>query len=206
MSELKQAHWDSVYEKKSATEVSWYEAYPAKSLYLIRESGLQLTDPIIDVGGGASLLVDALLDAGYRNLTVLDLSAEALQRVRDRLGVRARLVHLLSRDVTTFLPDRAYALLHDRAVFHFLTQREDRERYVKVLRQALRPNGYAIIATFGPNGPERCSGLSVARYDADSLAAELGDGFILVETSLEVHRTPWDAEQQFLYCRFRRQG
>jgi len=149
-----QAHWDKVYGSKAVTDVSWYEAQPATSLELIRATGVRLTDPIIDVGSGASLLVDGLLDREYVDLTVLDISVEALQKLRDRLGPRAAAVAFLQQDVTLFQPARRYALWHDRAVFHFLTRREDRERYVEALRRALVPNGYVIIATFGPSGPE----------------------------------------------------
>ncbi len=197
-----QARWDKVYGSKAITDVSWYEAQPARSPELIRATGVRSTDPIIDVGSGASLLVDGLLDHGYLDLTVLDISAEALQKLRDRLGPRAAAVTFLQQDVTRFQPARHYALWHDRAVFHFLSQREDRERYVEVLRRALVPNGYVIIATFGPSGPERCSGFAVMRYDANALAGEFGSDFKLADSSLVVHRTPGGIEQQFLYCRF----
>lgn len=198
----KKEHWDSVYGRRAVTEVSWYEAHPDQSLALIQASGLQPDDPIIDVGGGASLLGESLLDCGYLDLTILDISGEALEKQRSRLGVRASAVTLVPQDVTTFLPARKYALWHDRAVFHFLVEAETRERYRKALRQALRPNGYLVIATFGPEGPERCSGLPVKRYDSRSLAAELGGEFRLVESSLHTHQTPGGAPQQFLYCRF----
>jgi SAM-dependent methyltransferase len=201
-----QARWDKVYGSKVTTDVSWYEAHPARSLELIRATSARSTDPIIDVGSGASLLVDELLDRDYLDLTVLDISAEALQKLRDRLGPRAAAVAFLQQDVTLFQPARHYALWHDRAVFHFLTQREDRERYVEALRRALVPNGYVIIATFGPSGPERCSGFPVMRYDANALAGELGGDFKVADSSLVVHRTPGGIEQEFLYCRFNRQA
>jgi SAM-dependent methyltransferase len=198
------AHWDAVYSGRAVTEVSWYEAYPRKSLELVHASDLQPDDPIIDVGGGASLLADALLDQGWTDLTVLDISAAVLEKVRARLGPNSKKVTLLQQDVTTYRPAREYALWHDRAVFHFLVHAEDRERYVNALRRALRPNGCAIIATFGPEGPERCSGLAVVRYDANGLAQELGADFKLVESCVEIHHTPSGAPQQLLYCRFRR--
>jgi SAM-dependent methyltransferase len=203
MAHAGQDHWDEVYEKKRTDEVSWYESRPEKSVELIRATGARVPDPIIDVGGGASLLVDELLAAGYGDLTVLDISASVLEKLRARLGSAASSVRLLHRDVTAFQPERQYALWHDRAVFHFLIQREDRERYVEALRQGVRPGGHVLMATFGPAGPERCSGLPTARYDATTLAAELGADFVLVESFLEVHRTPWNSDQQFLYCRFR---
>jgi SAM-dependent methyltransferase len=197
------AHWDAVYSHRAVTDVSWYEAYPRKSLELIHACRLQHHDPIIDVGGGASFLVDALLSQGSDDLTVLDISAAVLEKVHARLGADSKRVSLLRADVTAFRPSRDYALWHDRAVFHFLVHAEDRERYLDVLRHALRPNGYVIIATFGPEGPERCSGLPVVRYDAKKLTAELGGDFKLVESSLEVHHTPSGAPQPLLYCRFR---
>ena len=203
-SSQRQAHWDEVYERKAITEVSWYEPSPATSLQLIRRGGLQLSDPIIDVGGGASFLTNELLSAGYRDLTVLDVSASVLRKLQERLGPRAQDVTLLHRDITAFEPERCYALWHDRAVFHFLVERADRRRYVDALRRAVRPGGQVVIAGFGPAGPERCSGLPTMRYDDRSLAAELDAGFQLAETSLVTHHTPWSSEQQFLYCRFER--
>jgi SAM-dependent methyltransferase len=204
MFDTRQAHWDQVYGDKAATDVSWYEAHPGKSIELILATGVRSADPIIDVGSGASLLVDHLLDTGHRDITVLDISAEVLQGLRKRLGGRAESVTMLHHDVTAFEPNRQYALWHDRAAFHFLVAREDRERYADVLHRAVMPNGQVIIATFGPAGPERCSGLPVARYDATTLAAQLGSEFQLVDSSYAAHRTPSGVEQQFLYCRFKR--
>jgi SAM-dependent methyltransferase len=201
-----QAHWDHIYDSKDPTEVSWYEAQPTRSLQLIRASGITPAAAIVEVGAGTSLLVDELLAAGFRDLTLLDISAVALRRVRERLGSRAASVNLLHQDVTTFKPAPRYALWHDRAVFHFLVEVSERRRYLEVVRQALRPGGQLIIATFGPQGPERCSGLPIRRYDAATLAAELGGEFTLAESSLALHSTPWGAAQQFLYCRFERRG
>lgn len=206
MTPARQHHWDTVYGSKAVTEVSWYEAHPNKSLELIRSARIELTDPIIDVGGGASSLVDDLLDAGYRDLTVLDVSATVLDQLRARLGANAPRVTLLHQDVTGFEPESRYALWHDRAVFHFLVERADRERYVDALRRTLRPDGHLVIATFGPSGPDRCSGLPTLRYDAAALTAEMGSDFNLIGSSLRIHRTPWNAPQQFLYCRFVRHG
>jgi SAM-dependent methyltransferase len=202
MTEATQIHWDAVYEKRAVEDVSWYEPHADKSLDLIRGTGVELDDPIIDVGSGASFLVEDLLAAGYRDLTVLDISAQVLDKLRERLGSRAQLVAMLHRDVTAFDPDRRYALWHDRAVFHFLMARADRERYIEALGRALRPGGHLVMATFGPDGLERCSGLPTMRYDARVLAAELGREFELIESSLVLHRTPWGSAQQFLYCRF----
>jgi SAM-dependent methyltransferase len=204
MAHAGQSHWDAVYERKGTAEVSWYESRPEKSLELIQSAGIARTDPIIDVGAGASFLVDELLAAGYGDLTVLDVSASALDKLRTRVGAAAYSVMLLHQDVTAFRPARQYALWHDRGVFHFLVQREDRERYVNALRQGVCPGGHVLMATFGPAGPERCSGLPTVRYDAQTLAAELGAEFRLAESSLVVHQTPSSARQQFLYCLFNR--
>jgi SAM-dependent methyltransferase len=204
MTDARRAHWDKVYGSKALSQVSWYEPKPDQSLTRIRDTGVQPRDPVIDVGGDASLLIDELLSAGFRDVTVLDVSAEVLRTLRDRLGERGTSVTLLQDDVTSFRPTRRYAVWHDRAVFHFLMEREDRERYLDALRKALLPNGHVIMATFGPAGPDRCSGLPVMRYDAGALAAELGAEFPLIDSSLVVHHTPWGAQQQFLYCRFDR--
>jgi len=198
----RQTHWDRVYSQKAPVELSWYQPRPDKSLELIGATGIGPNEAIIDVGAGASLLADALLGAGYRDLTVLDVSEQALLTLAARLPQRA--VALLHQDVTRFRPERRYALWHDRAVFHFLMQRAERERYVRALRESLATGGHVIIATFGGAGPERCSGLPVMRYDAAALASELGTGFELLEAAEELHRTPWGSTQQFQYCRFRR--
>ena len=204
MTEPRQAHWDKVYGSKAVSEVSWYEPTPERSLALIQATGIARSDPVIDVGGGASYLVDELMQAGYGDVTVLDISGAVLDSLRQRLGGRASAPSFLQQDITQFRPTRRYSLWHDRAVFHFLIAAEDRRRYLEAVRAGLRPHGHLILATFGPAGPERCSGLPVMRYDARSLAAELGSEFQPVDSFLAVHRTPWNAEQQFLYSRFRR--
>jgi len=206
MAHAGQSHWDAVYEQKGASEVSWYEPRPDKSLELIQATGLHATDPLIDVGGGASFLVDELLAAGYRDLTVLDISASVLAKLGTRLGPDASSVTLLHQDVAAFRPAKQYALWHDRAVFHFLIGEEERQRYLDALRQGVRQGGHVIMATFGPSGPERCSGLPTRRYDATTLAAELGAGFTLVQSALLIHRTPANVQQQFLYCWFNRRS
>jgi SAM-dependent methyltransferase len=204
MTDSRQVHWDRVYGTRASTDLSWYEANPSQSLKEIRAAGLRVTDPIIDVGGGASRLVDELLRAGYLDVTVLDISADVLRKVRERLAHAGAAVDFLQSDVTTFRPSRRFALWHDRAMFHFLVQADDRKRYIEALRQALTPEGQIILATFGPEGPERCSGLEVSRFDADTLSRELGPDFRLLASSLVSHFTPGGAEQQFLYCRFAR--
>jgi len=199
------AHWEAVYGRRPSTEVSWYEAYPGKSLELIRATGIASDAPLIDVGGGASFLLDELLRQGFSDLTALDISATVLATLHDRLPKAPHAkVSLLQGDVTTFRPERQYTLWHDRAVFHFLTQPSDRARYVEVLRSAVAPGGHVIVATFGPEGPERCSGLPVQRYDATSLTQALGGEFRLLHAELVEHRTPACVTQQFLYTRYQR--
>jgi len=197
-----QQHWEAVYGRRAATEVSWYEAEPAQSLELIAKADLAPAAPIIDVGGGASLLVDRLLTNGHTDVTVLDLSAEVLAQVGTRLGALQHHVTLLQQDIRMFSPARRYALWHDRALFHFLINPVDRARYRAALLAGTSPGSQAIIATFGPQGPARCSGLDTCRYDADSLAKELGTPFQLTESLLSDHVTPSGSCQQFLYARF----
>lgn len=193
-------HWRSVYRDKTADTVSWYQPVPAVSLELIQTLAPDRDAAIMDVGGGASLLVDCLLDAGYRRVTVLDVAPEALRTSRERLGERAEQVTWVENDVIHFQPETAYDLWHDRAAFHFLTEAEDRQAYVAVLKSALKPGGSCIIATFALDGPERCSGLPVRRYDEGALLAELGPGFRLLDCRRETHRTPAGADQSFTWC------
>lgn len=200
----REKHWQAVYETKRESEVSWYAPHLAESLRLIREVAPP-TARIIDVGGGASTLVDDLLAEGYRAITVLDIAEAALSATRKRLGEQAAQVSFVVSDVTrAALPAAAYDVWHDRAVFHFLTEPSDRRAYLSVLQASLAPDGYVVMATFSRSGPQKCSGLPVARYDAASLQSELGSGFVL-ETSMErAHVTPAGREQQFLIARFRR--
>ena len=195
-------HWDGVYGRRASTEVSWYESEPTQSLELISAAQLPPAAPIIDVGGGASLLVDRLLARGHTDVTVLDLSGEVLTQVETRLGALRRHVTLIQRDIRAFMPSRCYALWHDRAVFHFLTDPQDRAHYRAALLAGTAPGSHVVMATFGPQGPTRCSGLDTCRYDADSLAKELGAPFQLAESRLADHVTPSGGHQQFLYARF----
>ena len=195
----RKAHWQQVYSEKDPTEVSWYQPVPEKSLQLIRSTGVAHDAAILDAGGGASMLVDHLLDAGYTDLTVLDISGHALDRSRARLGELAGKVEWIESDVTEFDPDRRYALWHDRAVFHFLTDDDDRDKYFAVMRHALQPGGYFVLATFGPQGPKRCSGLEIVRYGVEMLEALLGTDFRLSRYEIEDHGTPMGSVQQFLY-------
>lgn len=196
-------HWEAAHRRAAPAEQSWYQPTAATSLALIR-SVAPTSAAILDVGGGASTLVDGLLDAGYANVTVLDLSPTALEQARDRLGARATRVRWVDADVlTTALPPASVDLWHDRAVFHFLVAERDREAYVGQLRRALRRGGHVLIATFAEDGPSRCSGLPVARYSAGALQAVLGAGFRLLQSRRERHRTPAGVEQWFVYCLFR---
>jgi hypothetical protein len=198
----KQHHWDVVYGRRAANELSWFEGCPTRSLDMITATSLDSRAAVIDIGGGASTLVDELLTRGFADLTVLDVSEEVLAKVGARLGDRRRFVTLLQEDITTFQPARKYALWHDRAVFHFLTSGADRERYRNALLGATQPGSHVIIATFGPEGPTRCSGLDTRRYDAATLAAELGSDFALRSSSIDFHPTPAGVQQQFLYTHF----
>jgi SAM-dependent methyltransferase len=194
-------HWDDVYRRKSSDAVSWYRPHLERSIAFIENTGVARDAPIIDVGGGTSTLVDDLLARDYSNLTVLDISAAAIEVARQRLGERADRVRWIAGDITTVeLPKHAFDLWHDRAVFHFLRADEDRRRYVQQVRHALRPGGHIVVATFGPEGPEKCSGLDVVRYSPDGLHAEFGGQFRKVASETELHTTPWGSEQQFVYC------
>ena len=198
-------HWQQVYATKAADEVSWFQPQAATSLRLIRATGVSHAAALIDVGGGASTLVDGLLAEGYANLTVLDLSAAALAAARARLGASGESVRWLEADIADAdLPENAYEVWHDRAAFHFLTEARDRAAYVRNVLRALKPGGHLIVATFAEDGPTQCSGLSICRYSADALQAEFGDAFALVHQEYEAHVTPMGNVQRFVYCGFRR--
>lgn len=201
---MSQSHWQQVYEREPSTGVSWYQEVPSRSLEYILATGLPRDAPIIDAGGGASTLVDHLLGQGFSDLTVIDLAPAALAQARARLGDRAQRVHWVEADIRQFRSDRRFALWHDRAVLHFLTDLAEREQYLEALRRALAPEGDVILATFGPEGPERCSGLPVVRYDAAALGALLGPEFLLRRSDLEEHVTPAGRVQQFQYGWWRR--
>ena len=201
-----QAHWDEVWRDRDPAEVSWFQPDPDRSRRLVTTHCPDRSAPVVDVGGGASRLVDALLADGYRDVTVLDIAEAALDRARHRLGTAAKRVTWVVADVTTWEPDHAVALWHDRAVLHFLTEDTDRRRYVERLTAAVRPGGHAIIATFATDGPEQCSGLPVRRHDPDDLARTVGRAFVPVTFEREVHTTPWDTQQAFTVGVFRRDG
>ncbi|MGB5510077.1 MAG: class I SAM-dependent methyltransferase [Woeseiaceae bacterium] len=192
-------HWERVYSNKETTELSWYQPRSEVSLRLIARTGVQSDDPILDAGGGASTLVDNLWEQGFRDITVLDISATALERAKARMGDSARTVHWVTADVTAFSPTRQYALWHDRAVFHFLVEQHDRGRYRDALLATLRPRGHLVLSTFGPDGPLRCSGLEICRYSIEKLQEIFDAHFELQHHELHDHVTPTGSSQQFIY-------
>jgi 2-polyprenyl-3-methyl-5-hydroxy-6-metoxy-1,4-benzoquinol methylase len=195
------AHWEKVYKTKAPDTVSWYLPHLETSLALIKRTGASLSSFIIDVGGGESTLADDLVSLGYQNVTVLDISDTAINVSKQRMGEAADHVHWLVADVLkTQLEPLAYDVWHDRAVFHFLTTTDQRIAYVQNVARSVRRGGHVIVSTFGPEGPRKCSGLEVRRYDADSLHDQFGARFRLIESSQELHETPQGATQQFLYC------
>jgi SAM-dependent methyltransferase len=195
------SHWERIYRDKLPTQVSWYQPHALRSLDLIRRVSPPPDGALIDVGGGASTLIDDLLDAGYHDLTVLDLSAAALAETRTRLGAQAGGVRWIEADILDApLPKAGFSVWHDRAVFHFLTAPVDRARYVAQVRQAVRPGGFVLVATFADDGPTRCSGLEVTRYSPEALHAEFGAPFQLMASEREEHVTPAGVRQAFIYC------
>lgn len=199
------AHWENIYRSKQADQVSWFQEHAERSLQFIRNTGVAADGHIMDVGGGASTLVDDLLREGYRNLSVLDISAAALQAAQRRLGDAAAQVGWMEADITQIeLPVAGVDVWHDRAVFHFLTDPHDRQRYVQAVRRAVKPGGHVIVATFAEDGPLRCSGLDIVRYRPDTLHGEFGAAFDLVGSADEVHHTPSGSDQKFIYCYCRR--
>lgn len=195
------AHWESVYQSKATHEVSWYRPHLDVSLRLIEAAAPDRASAIIDVGGGEATLVDDLVRRGYRDVTVLDVSQVAIDVAKRRLGAAAASVNWITGDITQIeLATARYDLWHDRAVFHFLTDAEDRAAYVRQVARAVKPGGHVIVATFGPEGPEKCSGLDVVRYDPASLHGQFGAKFLLLDSVTELHETPWGTPQQFMYC------
>lgn len=198
-------HWEKVYATKATDAVSWFQPHADLSLDLIKSTGAGKDAAIIDVGGGASTLVDDLLAEGYTDLTVLDLSAAALMAARQRLGAKEAQVRWIEADITQVdLPSKHYDIWHDRAVFHFLTAPEQREAYVQTVFRSVKPGGHVIVATFAEDGPEQCSGLPVMRYRPDELHGEFGAAFTLLKHQKEAHHTPFGTVQQFVYCYCRR--
>jgi len=199
-------HWDAAYSGKGESGVSWHEDTPSVSLALLRGLGIGPDASLIDIGGGASRLIDALLAQGWRTPAVLDISGAAIAMARARLGERAARVTWIESDVISWQPERRYDVWHDRAAFHFLVDPADRTAYAARLRQALEPGGHVMIATFAPDGPERCSGLPVVRYDSETLAQTLGPPFVLLHGQRHVHTTPWGATQAFQFSVLRKES
>jgi len=194
-------HWDRIYGKASPEGVSWYRPHLERSIEFIEGARLAKDAAILDVGAGPSTLVDDLLERGYENVTVLDISRAALVTARERLGARAARVTWIEGDITELeLPPSAYDFWHDRAVFHFLNQPDARRRYISAVRRALKPAGHIVVATFGHAGPETCSGLDVMRYDAEELHGAFGGEFTKISGATEIHTTPWGSQQEFVYC------
>ena len=194
-------HWNGVYASRRADSVSWFKPHLDRSLAFLEAANVSRTAGVIDVGGGASTFVDDLLERGYRDITVLDLSSAALEAARARLGEAASRVRWICADITRAkLPAAAFDFWHDRAVFHFLRDAGARARYVEAVRRSLKPGGHIVVATFGPHGPEKCSGLEVVRFTPEALHAEFGPAFTRLASASEAHTTPWGTEQEFVYC------
>lgn len=203
-SKIKKYHWETVYETKNPDQVSWTQEVPKISLDFIHSFGLTKKSKIIDIGGGDSKLVDYLLDEGYENITVLDISSKALQKAQNRLGDNAKKINWIVSDITEFEPATTYDIWHDRATFHFLTTSEQVSKYMKTARKSV--NGYLTIGTFSENGPTKCSGLDIKQYNEETLTKELNNGFDKIRCVTEDHLTPFNTIQNFLFCSFKRQG
>ena len=202
--ENKDTHWESVYKTKSANSVSWYTPHLRTSIRLIQKVNLDKNKAVIDIGGGASTFLDDLLELGYNNLSVLDISSTAIGILKKRLKEKGSEINWHVGDITTHdFPKKEFDLWHDRAVFHFLTDKESRLKYIRLLKKSLKKNGTFIIGSFGPEGPLKCSGLEIKRYSALEMLEELGNNFELISSEINNHETPFETNQQFLYCRFK---
>ena len=194
-------HWENVYQNKTPEQVSWTQKFPKTSLDLIAQFDVDSSGKIIDVGGGDSHLVDFLIDEGYENISVLDISSKAIERAKDRLGDKGQNIHWITSNILDFMPETKYDVWHDRAAFHFLTSKKDIESYVKIVSQFAN---HIVLGTFSKNGPLKCSGLPISQYNAEDLQALLKSDFELVSSHYEDHTTPFDTQQNFLFCSFRR--
>lgn len=202
MNKSTQNHWDTVYKTKNPNQLSWTQEVPKTSLDFIHSFGLTKTAKIIDVGGGDSKLVDCLLEEGFENITVLDISSQALKKVKKRLGDKAKKINWVVSDITEFKPDMTFDLWHDRATFHFLTSKDRTAKYMNTVRKAVA--GFLTIGTFSDEGPKKCSGLDIRQYTEETLTAELKDGFDKIRCVTEDHVTPFATTQNFLFCSFKR--
>lgn len=206
MQEGNKAHWEQIFSTKKAEEVGWFQAVPATSIALLDRTALPLTANIIDIGAGDSHFVDALLDRGYKNIWVLDISARAIERMQVRLGERAKQVHWVVSDIVDFGPAGQFDFWHDRAAFHFLTEPAQVDRYVQLVTGAVRPGGYFALGTFSEQGPKKCSGLDIRQYSEASMRMLFEPAFLRVDCFREDHRTPGGVVQNFQFCLFRRGG
>ncbi|WP_034058382.1 class I SAM-dependent methyltransferase [Lacinutrix jangbogonensis] len=197
-------HWETVYETKNPDQVSWTQQTPKTSLKFIKSFGIKKTASIIDIGGGDSKLVDNLLAEGFTNITVLDISAQALEKAKKRLGEKANQVHWIVCDITEFEPNTTFDVWHDRAAFHFLTTDTQIKKYIKTARASV--SGFLTIGTFSENGPEKCSGLKIKQYNEEELALKFKDGFDKIKCVTEDHLTPFNTTQNFLFCSFKARG
>ena len=202
--ETRKEHWEKVFESKAENEVSWFQPYPQTSIEFIELFGLPLDANIIDVGGGDSRFVDALLDKGYKNIWLLDISANAIERAKKRLGARAASVHFVVSDIVEFNPEVQFDFWHDRAAFHFLTSEEHVNKYVSIAEKAIRHNGYLILGTFSEKGPAKCSGLEIKQYTHASMSHRFEKSFERIKCVAVEHQTPFNTTQQFLFCSFKK--
>ncbi len=203
---MSKSHWETIYKTKPSDQVSWHISHLDTSLEMIRALKLPKDASILDIGGGASTLPDDLIADGFQKITVLDISTEAIRVSQKRLGEKAARIRWIEADITRApLEENHYRLCHDRAVFHFLTSPVERKKYVDILKKSLLPGGYVIMATFGPNGPQKCSGLEIVRYSPESLSKELGGSFKMEKQTVEIHKTPFNTEQEFIYCLFKKE-
>ncbi len=200
----KQKHWNSIYQTKELKDVSWYQPTPKTSLDFLTQFNVPKTAKIIDVGGGDSLLVDTLLDLGYTDITVLDISATSLERVKNRLGERALRVKWIVADAATFKPTEQYDFWHDRAAFHFLTQEQEIENYIDIIQQRIKPKGILVIGTFSEQGPKKCSGIEIKQYSETTMTERLQKFFEKVKCITVDHTTPFNTIQNFIFCSFKK--
>ncbi len=200
----RQKHWDTIYQTKELKDVSWYQPTPTTSLGFLKQFNIPQTAKIIDVGGGDSLLVDTLLDLGYTDITVLDISATSLERVKNRLGERALRVKWIVADAATFKPTEQYDFWHDRAAFHFLTQEQEIENYIDIIQQRIKPKGILVIGTFSEQGPKKCSGIEIKQYSETTMTERLQKFFEKVKCITVDHTTPFNTIQNFIFCSFKK--
>lgn len=203
MEENRKNHWETVYETKNPNEVSWTQEIPKTSLDFIKSFDLTKTSKIIDIGGGDSKLVDFLIEEGFENITVLDISAKAIEKAKKRLGTNAEKVNWIVSDITEFEPNETFEVWHDRATFHFLTSEEQIQKYMQTARKSV--SGYLTVGTFSENGPKKCSGLDIKQYSEETLTAEMENGFQKIKCVTEDHTTPFETKQNFVFCSFKRQ-